>query len=82
MAWNPSEAAAFRAASATAFLREIATDGAALRGAHKLLSIAKRRGAEVTFAGVKFLRAVAPGRACSQAGLRADWFGLASSADS
>ena len=52
--WKPSEAAAFRAASATAFLREIASDGRALRGVHRLLSIAERRGGEVTFAGVKF----------------------------
>ena len=74
MAWNLSEAAAFRAASATAFLREIATDGVALRGAHKLLSIAKRRGAEVTFAGVKFSglqtqAELARGRQSKQAGL-------------
>ena len=74
MAWNPSEAAAFRAASTTAFLREIATDGAALRGAHKLLSIAKRRGIEVTFAGVKFSglqpqAELARRRACEQTGL-------------
>ena len=52
--WKPKEAAAFRAASAPAFLREIAPDGRALRGVHRLLSIAERRGGEVTFAGVKF----------------------------
>jgi hypothetical protein len=52
--WSPSEAAEFRVASAMIFLREIASDRQALRGAHRLLSIAQSRGGDVTLAGVKF----------------------------
>ena len=52
--WEVSEAAAYRVASTTAFLREIAKDGRALRGAIRLIGAARRCGGEVTFAGVKF----------------------------
>ena len=52
--WDVSESAEFRAASTTAFLRKIAKDNLALRGAFKLVGIARRNGGEVTFAGVKF----------------------------
>ena len=52
--WDVSESAEFRAASTTAFLRKIAKDNLALRGAFKLVGFARRNGCEVTFAGVKF----------------------------
>jgi hypothetical protein len=52
--WGTSEAAAFRAASTAAFLREIAGDERARRGAFRMIDIARRSGSsEVTFAGVK-----------------------------